>query len=114
MFPHLNLGNTNSLPCGAKDLGDGYALLHACQNAAEPVSDTEAIAILKYWEEKGWLNLDVWPRAVKRWSRLQLPNGQRARSRWYESHSTRPLRKTTCVKVCSSTFLSVSNILPFT
>jgi hypothetical protein len=89
------------LPRGAKDIGQGYALLRACQNGAKPVTEAEAAAILKYWEEMNWPNLDAWPRSVKRWSRLQLPNGQIARSRWYESHSTRPLRKTTCVKVCS-------------
>ena len=99
MFPHLNLGKDGSLPCGAKDIGQGYILLHACQNTPKPVTDAEANAILKYWKEKGWPNLNVWPRSVKRWSHLQLPNGQKARSRWYESHSTHPLRKTTCIKV---------------
>jgi hypothetical protein len=101
MFPHLSLGNGDNLPRGAKDLGDGYALLRACQNIAEPVTDAEANAILKYWGEMSWPNQDDWPRAVKRWSRLQLPNGQRARSNWYESHSTRSLRKTTSVRVCN-------------
>ena len=104
IFPHLHLENDNSLPRGAKDLGHGYALLRACQNTAEPVVDAEANTILKYWEQKGWPNQDKWPRGVKRWSRLRLPNGQIARSKWYESHSTRPLRKTTCVKVCNITF----------
>jgi hypothetical protein len=99
MFPHLNLGKDGSLPRGAKDLGQGYALLHACQNTPEPVTDAEANAIVKYWEEQGWQNLNAWPRSVKQWSRLQLPNGQKAQSRWYESHSTCPLRKTTCIKV---------------
>ena len=94
------MGDDGSLPRGAKDLGQGYALLRACQNTAEAVTDAESNAILKYWEERGWPNRDTWPRAVKRWSRLLLPNGQKARSNWYESHSTRPLRKTTCVKVC--------------
>ncbi len=109
MFPHLNVPNLDNddslrLPRGAKDLGQGYALLRMCQSTAKSVGDAEASAILRYWEERGWPNLDAWPRAVKRWSRLQLPNGQRARSRWYESQSTRPLRTTTCVKVCSSPF----------
>ena len=36
---------------------------------------------------------------MKQWSWLKLPNGQIACSRWYESHLTRPLRKTTCIKV---------------
>jgi hypothetical protein len=57
-----------------------------------------------YWEENGWPNMDDWPREIKRWARLRLPNGQTARSKWYESQSipgTRRLRKTTCVKVRS-------------
>jgi hypothetical protein len=101
MFPHLGSDNDGSLPRGAKDLGQGYALLRPCQNAGHAVTEAEANAILRYWEAKGWPNLEAWPRAVKRWSRLLLPNGQKARSIWYESHSTRPLRKTTCVKVRS-------------
>ncbi len=51
MFPHLNLGKDGSLPRGAKDIGQGYTLLRACQNTPEPVMDAEANAILKYWEE---------------------------------------------------------------
>jgi hypothetical protein len=101
MFPDLELGNADTFPRGAKDLGQGYALLRACQNTAEPVTEVEANVILRYWENKGWPNRDAWPCAVKRWSRLQLPTGQKVRSVWYESQSTRPLRKTTCVKVCS-------------
>jgi hypothetical protein len=65
MFPHLNLGKDGSLPCGVKDLSQGYALLCACQTTAEPVIDAKATVILKYWEEQGWPNLDVWPRSVK-------------------------------------------------
>jgi hypothetical protein len=107
MFPHVDIGKDNSnLPRGVKDLGEGYALLRACQNAPEPVTEAEANAILKYWEAKGWPNMNSWPRAVKRWARLQLPNGQRARSNWYESHSTRPLRKATCVRVCRSIYFT--------
>ncbi len=112
MFPHLNLNKDDSLPQGAKDLGQGYALLRACQTTAEPVTEAEAVAILKYWEEMDWPNLNTWPRSVKRWSRLQLPNRQKAHSRWYESHSTHPLRKTTCVKVCCpALFSSLSGVL---
>ncbi len=61
MFPDLNLGNQTSLPRGAKDLGQGYALLHTCQGTAKPVTVAEATAIMRYWEEKGWPNVDVWP-----------------------------------------------------
>ena len=106
MFPHLNLDKDDSIPRGAKDLGQGYVLLRTCQKTAKPATEAETNAILKYWEEMGWPNRDTWHRAVKRWSRLQLPNGQKARSRWYESQSTRPLRKTMCIEVCYLPFLS--------
>ena len=99
MMPELNLGDKDSFPRGAKDLRQGYALLHPCEDTARQVTEAKAYAILTYWEEKGWPNHNVWPRAVMRWVHLQLPNGQKARSRWYEARSTRPLRKTTCVKV---------------
>jgi hypothetical protein len=104
MFPRLKLqkDSMGSFPRGAKDLGQGYALLRMCQKTAKPVDDAEAHAILRYWEEHGWPNLDDWPCDVKRWARLRLPNGQTARSKWYESQSSRGLRKTTCVKVCNS------------
>ncbi len=105
MFPHLNLGKNGSLPRGVKDLGQGYTLLRACQNTAKPVTDAKANVILKYWEEQGWPNLDVWPHTVKQWSHLQLPNGQKAHSRWYELHSMHSLQKTTCIKVFTFTLL---------
>jgi hypothetical protein len=102
MFPHLELrkDRQDSFPQGAKDLGHGYALLRACQKSAKPVEESEASAILRYWEENAWPNSEDWPRNVIRWARLRLPNGQTARSKWYESQSSRGLRKTTCVKVC--------------
>lgn len=81
MFPHLDLNKDDSLPRGAKDLGQGYAPLRVCQTTAEPVTNAKATAILRYWEEMGWPNPNTWPRSVKQWSRLQLPNGQKARSR---------------------------------
>ena len=113
MFPHLKLGDDNPLPHGAKDLGEGYALLRAYETTAKPVTEAEANVILQYWEGKGWPNHDTWPRAIKRWSRLQLPNGQKARCCWYERRSTQPLRKTTCVKVCHSTSLLQSDLIRF-
>ena len=103
MLPHLSLYDTEmgSLPRSTKDVGQGYTLLRPCEDIARQVTEPEADAILTYWEKRGWPNQDAWPRAVMCWAHLRLPNGQKARSRWYESHSTRPLRKTTCVKVSS-------------
>jgi hypothetical protein len=63
MFPHLDLVNDNSssLLYGTKDLEQGFVLLWICQNTAKPVTDAKASAILQYWEEQAWLNLDAWP-----------------------------------------------------
>ena len=61
MFPNLDLDHTGTFPRGAKDLGQGYALLRACQTAAEPVTEAEENVILLYWEKKGWPNQDAWP-----------------------------------------------------
>ena len=93
MLPSLKLDNDGDLSTGAKNLGGGYALLRACEDTAKPVTEVEALAIMDYWQGKGW------PRAVKRWARLRLPNGQIARTSWNELQSRRPLRRTRCVKV---------------
>ncbi|KAF9463667.1 hypothetical protein BDZ94DRAFT_1258256, partial [Collybia nuda] len=97
MLPDILLSD-ESLPRGAKDLGDKYVLLRACEDTPKPVTTAEAVAIMDYWETQGWPNQDQWPRAVARWARLRLPNGQTARSTWYEERATKPLRKTSCVK----------------
>lgn len=59
MFPHLDLNNNDSFLCDAKDLRQGYVHLQMCQTATKPVTDTEAIAILWYWKERDWPNLDA-------------------------------------------------------
>ncbi len=61
MFPQLNLDDDVSLPRGAKDVSQGYALLRPCQNTAKPVTEPEASAIVRYWEQMGWPNLNAWP-----------------------------------------------------
>lgn len=101
MMPHVLLSERDAtrIPRGARDLGEGYVLLRACQPTAIDVSGPEADAIMTLWEAKGWPNKDRWPRAVRRWARLRLPNGQLARSRWNELRSLRNLRRTAVVKV---------------
>jgi hypothetical protein len=99
MLPNLKLKKDDGLPLGAKDLGNGYALLRACEDTAKPVTETDAAAIMIYWGQMDWPNRDRWPRAVMRRSRLRLPNGQTARTSWIGSRSRRPLRRTSCVKV---------------
>ena len=48
IFPCLKLRSDSegSFPRGVKDLGQGYALLHACQKTVKPVKEEEANAIL--------------------------------------------------------------------
>lgn len=101
MMPDILIPGDKSmtLPRGSKDLGGGYVLLRACQPTAVDISDREATAIMVLWDAKGWPNRDRWPRAVRRWARLRLPNGQILRSWWMESRSLRELRRTTVCKV---------------
>ncbi|GLB43663.1 hypothetical protein LshimejAT787_1401750 [Lyophyllum shimeji] len=92
--PHDDIRN----PSSSKDLGDGYILLHARQSTLVDVSPAEASAIMALWESEQWPNQSSWPRAVKRWARLRIPNGQVVRSRWMEQKSKRSVRRTTIVK----------------
>ncbi|KZP29720.1 hypothetical protein FIBSPDRAFT_815810 [Athelia psychrophila] len=79
-----------ALPRGARDLGDGYALLRAVDTIQRAVRPCESTAIRQYYleTEGSAVEGDVF---VTRWSRLKLPNGQVARSRWKESQ--KPLSK---------------------
>lgn len=94
----------DNIPAGSKVLGDGYILLHPQETTIGDVSPMEALAIMELWDSQGWLNKDSWPRAVKRWARLWLPNGQVARSRWTELRSQRPYRRARIVKVSFVSF----------
>ena len=88
------------LPRGAIDLGKGYVLLRA-QDQLRSMRDCEAKALDIYLTAEGhhldlWTNIsasseEVWCPAIARWARLQLPNGQIARSKWKES--LKPLDK---------------------
>jgi hypothetical protein len=89
----------NSIPSGSKDLGNGFILLHPHETTLVYVSPVEALAIMELWDSQGWQNKDNWPRAVKSWARLRLPNGQVARSRWTKLRSQRPCRRARIVKV---------------
>lgn len=103
MMPDVLLSDPDDtaiqVPRGGKSLGDGFVLLRACQMATVDVSEEEATAIMILWAKNRWPNQDRWPRAVQRWGRLRLPNGQLVRSCWVESRSLKNLRRTTIVKV---------------
>ncbi|KAI0279678.1 hypothetical protein BC826DRAFT_889522, partial [Russula brevipes] len=46
-----------------------------------------------------------------RWARLQLPNGQRARSIWSESNARSSLRRTSCVEINYNGQMRIANVL---
>lgn len=83
MIPDLELPEVSN-PRGSLDIGDGYLLLTATEVKATQVHDCEAKAIDNYLHS---LNPDIdcsCYHCVKQWARVQLPNGQIARSRWKE------------------------------
>ena len=84
MMPDVLLleDKSGTIPCGGRDLGDGYMLLRACQPTAIDISKPEATMIMKLWDAKGWPNRDHWSQAVQQWAHLQLPNGQITCSYW--------------------------------
>jgi hypothetical protein len=101
-FPdvQLNLGDidTSPFPANARifDGYVGYAFLPRSEAYPSPiVEDTERRAMMAYWHAQNW------PNAVCRWAKLQLPNGQKARSVWYETSVTTKLHRSLCVEVCS-------------
>lgn len=65
---------------------DGYAFLPRCEQYLSPLADDEHDALKIYWLAQSWPNADTWPSAVCRWAKIQLPNGQRARSVWQEKN----------------------------
>ncbi|KAH8987487.1 hypothetical protein EDB86DRAFT_2808878 [Lactarius hatsudake] len=77
----------------------GYALLPRHEECPAPLSDEELEALMIYWRSQDWPIQRSWPNAVCRWAKLCLPNGQRARSVWFESKVSGPLRRTSCVEV---------------
>ncbi|KAL6307024.1 hypothetical protein BKA93DRAFT_728601 [Sparassis latifolia] len=79
------------LPRCAVDLGGGYVLLRARQRTAGPLHECEAVALWVYIHDMHALEVDSAAMAtplVRRWARLQLPNGQVARSAWNEKKKT--------------------------
>ena len=78
---------------------NGYALLPRRDNTARPMADLEYNALMIYWQCAGWPNRLSWPNGIVRWGRLELPNGQRARSVWCESSNRSAVRRTSCVEV---------------
>jgi hypothetical protein len=100
MYPRLDINyGADGLPILAHGFPNGYAFLPRRDVTARPMAQFEYAALMNYWEREGWPNRISWPNAVFRWGRLQLPNGQQARSIWSESNSKSSLRRTSCVEV---------------
>ena len=78
---------------------DGYVLLPRHEVHPTPLDEAEIEALTNYWRLQGWPTQDTWPNAVCRWAKLRLPNGQKARSYWFESSVTTSVRRASCVEV---------------
>lgn len=102
-FPRIKfeLGGTTgtSHSICIREFEDGYAFLPRCEDFPSPLTTDEHMALKAYWVQQGWPNLDSWPNAICRWAKLRLPNGQVARSVWYEASVNMKLRRTSCVEV---------------
>jgi len=92
----------NLLPHGSEDLGNGYVLLRARDRVVRKVSNLhELYAIRKYVERDGLVLPNGWEPYVRRWARVQLPNGQIARALWKEgTRALEKLRISRNLKVC--------------
>ena len=86
------------------DSAPGYMFLPRREEVPSPLDSDELCALMVYWEEQGWPNKEQWPNSVCRWAKTQLPNGQRARSAWFESSISIKIRRTSCVEVCHPVF----------
>jgi hypothetical protein len=106
MYPKLDINHSaRRLSIHAHGFPDGYAFLPRRDQIARPMLQPEYDALMEYWQHEGWPNQSLWPNAIVRWARFQLPNGQRARSIWSESTSKSSLRRTSCVEVSHLTSL---------
>ncbi|OJT06314.1 hypothetical protein TRAPUB_2832 [Trametes pubescens] len=96
MFPDLSKEITG-LPQGAVDLGNGFVLLRARDRSAWTVtSPLERGAVYKFLASVDNPVPDTWIPEVFRWARLELPQGQIARTAWkecnWEAHGRQPRR----------------------
>jgi hypothetical protein len=105
MYPKLDINHDkHGMSIHAHSFPDKYAFLPRRDSTARPMALLEYNALMGYWQHEGWPNRSSWPNAIVRWARLQLPNGQRARSVWSESSCKSSLRRTSCVEVSCLSF----------
>ena len=107
MIPDLG-DDTERIPTGSLELGDGYRLLPPRDTAARPVSSVEMEAVKVYMRVMMNQNYDGSTMSIRRWGRVRLPNGQIVRSRWKEEQrQTKKIRISRNVKVRQGVHLRV-------
>ena len=79
--------DVNSLPRGARDLGDGFVLMCAREEVPGPLQDCEANA-LRDFLPGSQLEDKIY---VQRWAKLRIPTGQNCYSAWKEMQ--KPIEK---------------------
>ena len=111
MIPDLDLDpSPSTVPRGSKDLGDGYVLLRAKDNASRNIPNCEESALIKYLNDTHNLSLsDDWSPTITRWARLHLPNGQIARSAWKEN--LKPINKVRTARNIKVSFVVASSLI---
>ncbi|KAF9032570.1 hypothetical protein BJ165DRAFT_1377881 [Panaeolus papilionaceus] len=83
-----DLSKSKSLPSVSVDLGDGYILLGALEEAPHYIPDIEQIAVNQFFGSNG-VTVPLTQRVkLRKWARIQLPNMQIVRSYWKESKRT--------------------------
>ncbi|KAH9050836.1 hypothetical protein EDB87DRAFT_1696226 [Lactarius vividus] len=116
-FPEIRFevgeDTVTSLLNGAREFEGyiGYAFLPQCEEFPSPLEDNEHEALKVYWHAQNWPNADTWPHAVCCWGKLQLPNGQKARSVWQEANVLTKPRRSSCVEVNYNEDLRIANVL---
>lgn len=98
-FPAIQFEVNDSPSRNTREFDGGYTFHPRCEKYPSQLEDNEREALMVYWRAQRWPNEDSWPGAVCRWSMLQLPNGQRARSVWQESSAVTDYRRSSCVEV---------------
>jgi hypothetical protein len=110
-YPNVRIdvrsSSDDSLPANYLAFGEnpGYMFLPRHKEHPSALNNDEAEALRSYWHEKGWPGLDNWNDSVCCWAKLQLPNGQKAQSVWFEEGSVASLCHTSCVEVICTVFI---------
>ena len=102
MIPDLN-PSPPDIPCGTKDLGDRFILLHAKDKVSQTAQTCEREALLSHLKEAHATVDENWIPMICLWARLHFPNGQVTRLAWKEK--IKPLNKVWMaqnIKVCNS------------